>query len=99
MDYTSIVVAFLGGLSINLLNLMELQNIAKDRRPDFKDWLYWLPYVVWPLLGALLAYVYEASGTPLKPLIALQVGATAPLIIKAMAKAVPKGTIDPGPGA
>jgi hypothetical protein len=99
MNWTPLILAFFGGLAVNLLNLMELQNVPKDRRPDFKDPLYWLPYVIWPLMGGLLAYIYEASNNPLKPIIAFQVGASAPLIIRAMARAVPSQTgINPGAG-
>jgi len=100
MTWTPLILALLGGLSVNLLNLMELQNVPRDRRPDFKDFLYWLPYIIWPLMGALLAFIYEASSTKLSPIIAFQVGASAPLIIKAMAKAIPSpASINPGPGA
>jgi hypothetical protein len=51
-------------------------------------------------MGGLLAYIYEASNNPLKPIIAFQVGASAPLIIRAMARAIPSQTgINPGAGA
>jgi hypothetical protein len=98
--WTSIIIGFLGGLAIDALNLMELQNIEPSKRPNFKDVFFWLPYIAWPLLGGLLTYLYEASDTHLKPMIAFQVGVTAPLIIKAMAGAVPtRQQINPGPGA
>ena len=98
--WTSVIIGCLGGLAIDALNLMELQNIEPSKRPNFKDFFYWLPYIAWPLLGGLLAFLYEASDTHLKPIIAFQVGVTAPLIIKAMAGAIPKqANINPGRGA
>ena len=96
----SLVLAGLGGVAINLLNLMELQHVPTDRRPDFKDWLYWLPFAVWPFLAAFVAYVYQHSGSDLTPIMAVHLGASAPLILKGMAGAVPPRTqINPGPGA
>lgn len=100
MNWTPLILAFLGGLAVNLLNLMELQNVPKDRRPDFKDILYWLPYIVWPLMGALLVFLYQETNTQISRLLAFQAGASAPLIIKAMARAIPQQMkIDPGEGA
>jgi hypothetical protein len=97
---TSIIIGFFGGLAIDALNLMELRNIDPSKRPNFKDFFFWLPYIAWPLLGAFLTFLYEASDTHLKPMIAFQVGVTAPLTIKAMAGAVPpRQQISPGPGA
>jgi hypothetical protein len=88
--WTSIIIGFFGGLTLNILNLLELQNVPPQNRPNFKDLFYWLPYIIWPLLGGLLVYLYESSGTQLNSLIAFQVGLTAPLIIKALISAVPK---------
>jgi hypothetical protein len=98
---SSIVIAAIGGFALNLLQLMELSKIPKERRPDFKDWLYWLPYIGWPFLGASLAFVYSASAIELKPIVAFNVGLSAPLIIRSLAAANPfeKTTINPGIGA
>ncbi len=57
----TILLAGLGGFIIKLLDLLELQNISKDRRPDFKDWLYWLPFFVWPLIAGVLGFVYSTT--------------------------------------
>ena len=32
---TPVVLAAIGGLAVNLLNLLELQQVPKERRPDF----------------------------------------------------------------
>jgi hypothetical protein len=80
---------------------MELRNIPKEERPDFKDWLYWVPYIVWPVLAGLLVFAYEQSGTPLSPILGLNVGVSAPLIFRQMVKSNPfgKNRINPGKGA
>lgn len=96
-----ILLATVGGFSVNILQLMEYSKLPKLERPDFKDLLFWLPYFVWPVLGGILAYAYIESGIGLSPLLALNVGLSAPLIFRAMIKANPvKATsIDPGDGA
>lgn len=99
--YVPIIYAAFGGFAINLLNLIELRNVPKERRPDFKDWLYWLTFLAWPFLGAGLAFVYLQSNMKLEPILALNVGLSAPLILKSMASANPftPSNIDPGEGA
>ena len=99
---TPIWFAVFGGLMINVLNLIELQRVPRAQRPDFGDPLYWLPFVVWPLVGGVLAFAYTAAGSPLNLVLALNVGMSAPLILKAMVAAVPaipRSPINPGQGA
>jgi len=96
----TLFLAAFGGIAVHLLNLVELQNIPKDRRPDFKDWLYWLPFMVSPALAAVVAFAYEKSGTSLSPILAMNVGASTPLLLRSLASASPfKKPIDPGAGA
>lgn len=93
--------AVFGGLAIKLLELAELPKVPKAQRPDFKDVIYWLPFLILPGLGGGLAYVYVISGIALKPILAFNVGASAPLIIRTVAQIYPAQAkpIDPGPGA
>lgn len=84
-----VVLAAVGGLVVNLLSLLELQNVPKDRRPNFKDWLYWLPFIAWPLLGGLVGYLYNDAATPLGKFVAFHLGLSSPLILKAAAKTIP----------
>ena len=84
-----ITCAVLGGLGINLLRLAELANHPKQDRPDFKDPYYILQFLLTPALGALLTYVYLASNNQLTPLLALNIGASAPLTFKALIAATP----------
>ena len=84
-----IILAAIGGLVINVLNLLELQNVPKDRRPDFHDWLYWLPFFAWPLLGGIVGYLYNDSASPLGKIVAFHIGISSPLILRAMANVIP----------
>ena len=96
-----VLFAVFGAIGMQLLALMEMKNIPKAERPDFKDFFYWLPFIVSPFLGGglTLAYIYPTDA--LKPLIAINVGVSAPLILRSMANINPfnKGSIDPGDGA
>jgi len=83
--------AFFGGLAVNFLSLTEIRTIAKPDRPEtFTDWIYSLWFFGVPILGAVLAYAYKCSGTDLSPILSINIGASAPLILKAMASAVPQ---------
>ena len=81
--------AFSGALAVKLLELAELHKLPKLERPDLKDWLYWVPFITMPFLGGGLAYAYVASGTNLSPILAINIGVSAPLVLRAMAQANP----------
>ncbi len=84
-----IVLAAIGGLVISILNLIELQHIPKDRRPDLSDVLYWVAFVAWPLLGGLVGYLYTDPASPLGRFVSFQLGMSTPLILKTAANAIP----------
>lgn len=98
---TPILLAAMGGFAINILHLVEYSKRPKTERPDFKDWLFWVPYLAWPVLGSVLAFAYLESGVQLSPILALNIGLSAPLIFRAMIEANPvkPKAIDPGQGA
>ncbi|MBI4939096.1 MAG: hypothetical protein HY846_12945 [Nitrosomonadales bacterium] len=101
LTHPSVLFAFFGALAMQLLSLMEIRNIPKTQRPDFKDLFYWLPFIVAPLLGGGLALAYIFPSDALKPLVAINIGVSAPLILRSMANINPldKGGINPGEGA
>ncbi len=90
-----------GAFAIKLLELAELHTLPKLERPDTKDWLYWLPFIIMPMLGGGLAYVYIVSEAKLTALLSVNIGVSAPLILRAMAGANPmqNQTIDTPDGA
>ena len=94
-----VILAAIGGLVVNVLSLLELKNIPKERRPSLKDPLYWLAFVTWPFLGGLVGYLYNDASSPLGKFVAFHVGLSAPLILKAAASAIPaqvQPTLPPG---
>lgn len=97
----SVTFAFCGALAIKLLELTELHHVPKASRPDYTDVAYWLPFFILPFLGGGLAYAYVMSDVELKPMLAVNIGVSAPLILRAMAQINPlqSKSIDPGEGA
>ena len=86
---TPVILAAIGGSVVNILSLVELKNVPKDHRPDFKDPLYWLPFIVFPLLGGLVGYLYDDAASPLGKLVSFQLGLSSPLILKTAASTIP----------
>ena len=97
----TVLFALFGALGFKLLEMAELTKVPKAQHPDFTSFLYWLPFLVMPLLGGGLAYTYVMSGVDLKPILAVNVGVSAPMALRAMSQINPfhTGSIDPGPGA
>jgi hypothetical protein len=82
--------AFGGGVAVEILRIVELGNIPRSERPEtFSDPLFVLRIIALPLLAGGLGYVYQASGSNLTPLVAVNIGASAPLILKSFAAAIP----------
>ena len=96
----AVLFAAFGAFGMQLLHLLEIRNIPKAERPDFKDFFYWLPFIVSPIIGGGLALAYIYPADVLKPLVAINVGVSAPLILRSMAIMNPfDRPIDPGDGA
>ena len=97
----SVLFAVFGAIGMQLLTLMETKNIPKAERPDFKDFFYWLPFIVSPIVGGGLALAYIYPSDVMEPLVAINVGVSGPLILRSMANMNPfdKGGINPGAGA
>ncbi len=97
----SVLFAVFGAVATQLLGLMERKNIPKPERPDLKDFFYWLPFIISPLIAAGLTTAYIYPTDSLEPFVALNVGVSAPLILRAMGSINPidRGGIDIKEGA
>jgi len=85
------VLGLVGGFMLNLVRFAELANIPKiERPPTFSDWVWVVQFLGMPVAGGILAYAYNADGINLKPILALNIGLSAPVILKAMAAVVPR---------
>ncbi len=71
-----------GGFLAELLGLFKLRHQAPGRLPRFlKSWFYWLVTLAMACAGGVLVVVYLKSGISLQPILAVNIGASAPLII------------------
>ena len=65
----------MGGLLINVVRLSELSALPRiERPPTFSDPLWVFQFFALPVVGGALAWIYYADGTPLKPLLAMNIG-------------------------
>lgn len=94
-----VICAAAGALCVKLLELVEIHRIPAQLRPNLREVIYWIPFAILPLVGGFLAYVYIKSGTPLSPMLALNIGVTAPLVFRSLAERLPEKVVDPGDGA
>lgn len=84
-----IFIAAAGALIYNVLQFLEVLSKPRASQPDFKSWLYWLPYAIWPVLGGFLAYVYQTPTTPLSKFVSFHIGLSSPLILRQMVQSLP----------
>jgi hypothetical protein len=85
----------LGGALAEVLGLFRLRQQAAGNLPEFlKSTFYWMVTVAMLCAGGGIVVVYFKSGISLNPLLAVNVGASAPLIISSLVAQTPN--ISPG---
>lgn len=81
----------LGGFFAELFGLWKLRQELKPNLPPYlRSWFYWIMTLLMIGTGGAVALVYVKSGVSLSPLLAVNVGASAPLIIGGLTAAPPK---------
>lgn len=90
MQIEPILLSAGGALFLHSLSLVELKNIPKNQWPDFKTWVYWIPFIIYPLVGGFVGHAYFCDKIDFDRILALHVGAASPLILRTMATAIPK---------
>lgn len=94
-DIVLLFYALSGGIAINVLRLGELNGKPKSERDILlKDPLYWIQFFFIPFMGGVLASAYINSGINMNPILAIQIGASAPLILKTFAHVIPTSIKD-----
>ena len=89
------LIGFAGGLAAELVQWFAIRHTLHKQLPDWsKSWLYWVVTFVMALAGGGLDYIYATSGTSLTPILALNVGASAPLLLGKLVQQAP--SISPG---
>lgn len=71
----------LGGLLGNLIRIVHIANMAPQQRPlIFRDPYWWAQFFILMFLGGVFVLMYEVSSIQLNPVLAVNVGAAAPII-------------------
>ena len=79
-----------GGLLSQLLRLIRHSNLPKESRPLLvSDPWFWIGWLLLGIVGGILSLAYERSGVHLPPIVAINIGASAPLIVEKLLSSVP----------
>jgi len=85
----------LGGCLAELLALFRLRHKEPGRLPQWlRSWFYWSITLAMTFAGGLLVVAYLRSGISMQPILAINVGTSAPLIIGSLVAQAPP--IEPG---
>lgn len=85
-----IIFAILGGVSINLCRYFELCKSDNEGEKEFaKRPVYWFQFIFTAILGGVFSAAYKSSGVELNAILDIQIGASAPLILKSLASSLP----------
>lgn len=83
-----------GGVLAELLGLFKLRHEAKESLPVWlKSLFYWVLTVFMILAGGGLVVIYLKSNISLSALVAVNIGASAPLIIGTFVSQIPKASM------
>jgi len=86
----NVIIGFAGGLVAEAVGIFDLRHTAPNELPQhLKSWFYWLCVIGMSCLGSGLVYIYADSGVHIVPLLALNIGASAPLILRQLTRATP----------
>src|SRR5689334_22396234 len=90
--------AVFGGFALNALRLFDLHTRTQAERDSLLNRIYWAQFFILPFIGGGVAIAYDISGSHLNAILAINVGASAPAILKSFASAAPAklpGSVEP----
>jgi len=85
-NWTVFLLGIIGGLMAEVLKWYQLRE-SPTPPPYLKSVLYWVITVVMALVGGLLAVIQNVPAS--QPILALNIGISAPLILKGLAAVTP----------
>jgi len=87
-----------GGVGAEVSSIFAQRHRAAADFPHWlKSWAYYLPTGVMVLMGGGIAVAYANSGTTLNAILAIQIGASAPLIFRKLSESIPDKPKPPDP--
>ncbi len=91
MCWQPVLLGFVGGCAVEALEWFRIRKELYKGVPDWsKNFLYWVVTLVMAGLGGLLVFIYQASGVEVSPIVAFNIGASAPLILQSLIAQVPE---------
>ena len=88
--YEGFLYGLSGGFLAELLGLFQLRHQAPDNLPKYlKTIFYWSVTIAMMCAGGGIVVAYLKSGASLSPLLTINIGASAPLTLKAFVGAAP----------
>jgi hypothetical protein len=79
-----------GGLIATLPDFLRVTKLPLKSRPQWlKSPLFWLGVVIRVLFGGIVVIAYIRSGTPLNPILSINVGASLPFFIRTVGRGLP----------
>ena len=81
-----------GGVLAELAGMVEVSRTSGDRPYWVRSPFYWIVVMVKVLAGGIVVLAYDRSGMSLNPIVAINVGASAPLAWKTISGALPRRT-------
>lgn len=89
---------FFGGVGAEVSVVFALRHrVAKDFPYWLKSWVYYISSFAMVLFGGGIAVAYASSGTTLNAILAIQIGASAPLIFRKLSETIPETPKTPDP--
>jgi len=86
--WTVFLFGCLGGTLAEIVGWFELRTAKPEDFPDYvKYWYYWFLTILMCIIGGFLATAYGTENV--KVILALNIGASAPLILKGLARTIP----------
>jgi hypothetical protein len=87
-----------GGLLSEILGVFRLRQHSPEDLPVWlKSWFYWSATLLMTAAGGLLVVIYLRSGIMVQPILAVNFGASAPLLIGSVlgqAPSIPVGKVN-----
>ena len=79
-----------GGVLSEVLGLFKLRHQEPENLPTYlKSGFYWLVTTLMSLMGGVLVVIYLRSNFSLEPIVAVNIGASAPLILGTLTSQAP----------
>ena len=90
-----VILGLAGGVAAEMLQWFKVRKELHRGIPDWaRHWPYWVITVAMVGFGGLLVFIYQASKVEISPIIAFNIGASAPLILETLIGQVPQAEDD-----